>query len=150
MSGVNTITSTYFSIQKNRVNLALFVYFTKVSNQRNEIITNPNLVLLRILHRGVLGILDLLVSGKASVDEGVDEEADEEEDEGSQDGAEDEGHPHLTRIFNVMFSAAYSWYRHHIPSYTTMMIFWLKPGTRPARPCQKSQYQTRSPPTPAR
>ena len=75
--------------------------------------------------RGVLGILlDLL----ASVDEGVDEEADEEEDEGGQDGVEDEGHRHLTRIFNVMFFAAYSCYRHghHMPSYTKMMIFWVE------------------------
>ena len=113
MPGVNTITSTYFSIQK--IQSCTFCLF---HNQRNEIITNPNLVLLRILHRGVLGIIDLLASGKASVDEGVDEEADKEEDEGGQDGVENEGHPHLTRIFNVMFSAAYSCYRHHMPSYT--------------------------------
>ena len=123
MSGVNTITSTYFSIQKNRFNLALFVYFTKVSNQRNEIITNPNLVLLRILCGGVLDILlHLLASGKASVDEGVDEEADEEEDEGGQDGVEDEGHPHLTRIVNVLFSAAYSCYHHHMPQSMTRFL----------------------------
>ena len=67
--------------KRNRLNLALSVYFTKVSNQRNGIITNPNLVLLRIpffriLHRGVLGVLlDLLASGETSVDEGEDEEA---------------------------------------------------------------------------
>ena len=86
-----------------RFNLALSVYFTKFSNQRNGIITNPNLVLLRILHGGVLGVLlDLLASGEATIDEGVDEEAEEDEDEGAQDGEEGEGHLHLTRNYTTI------------------------------------------------
>ena len=99
---------------KNRFNLALSVYFTKVSNQRTGIITNPHLVastgvvllrilLFRILHGGVLGVLlDLLASGEAAVDEGVDEEAEEDEDEGAQDGVEGEGHLHLTRNYTTI------------------------------------------------
>ena len=94
--------------KRNRLNLALSVYFTKVSNQRNGIITNPNLVLLRIpffriLHRGVLGVLlDLLASAEAAIDEGVDEEAEEDEDGGAQDGVEGEGHPHLARNYTTI------------------------------------------------
>ena len=85
---------------KNRFNLALSVYFTKFSNQ--SIITNPNLVFLRILFfrillRGVLGEepppgRSLLRGGHH---EGVDEEAEEDEDGGAQDGVEGEAHVHL-------------------------------------------------------